>query len=476
VLNSIVETNPYEIILINNSPRDALNKALDKISNALVLEPGKNIGAAAAWNLGFKASTGDYVLFSADDIVLHPEAVQKAVSLISKDSPFVYGDYGIVRYENGKFETVWEYKSRPFSREVLLEGIYSGYVSNYIDGASPMRRDVFPGFDTALSRFIDWEMISRIVKARHAGLYLPGRMFDTIDHPQRGITRDDNPPLKALRRIRTKWNIHPTLSEDQHHEIELGKRLLKLYQERIDLRRLFPEVAVGDLQHLLKWAERLSRRHEHEAYDLAYFQLRPYTSLLKHWRDRSTKFAPVRLGGPLGRLLALYERRSDLQSAMPEVRNGKYSRLLQWAEWYLATGIDAASADFVDCATWYRENEWSNFEASRSKLESELSSKKKDLDARTRELQDVRNELQQQVQHLQTEIERLREALEMTQATVSQMEKSPGWRVVTKYRELADRYLPFGTKRRRLWEWMFRKIAQPTQGSKTDYASHAQLQ
>src|SRR5208282_5117942 len=91
VLKSIVETNPHQIILINNSPKDQLNKTLDKVSKALVLEPGRNIGAAAAWNLGFKKSRGDCVLFSADDHMLHPQTVRKAVSLISKDVPFVYG-------------------------------------------------------------------------------------------------------------------------------------------------------------------------------------------------------------------------------------------------------------------------------------------------------------------------------------------------------------------------------------------------
>jgi len=312
VLNSIVETNPYQIILINNSPRDPLNEALDKVSNALVLEPGKNIGAAAAWNLGFKASSGDCVLFSADDIVLHPQAVQKAVSLTSKDVPFVYGDYGIVRYENGKFEAVGEAKSRPFDREVLLEGIYSGYVSNYIDGASPMRRDVFPGFDTTLSRFIDWDMISRIVKAGHSGSYLPGPMFDTIDHPHRGITRNDNPPLKALKRIRKRWNIHPLLSRNQHREIELRKELLKLHQERVDLRRLFPEVAAGNLQRLIEWAERLSRLNEHEAYDLAYLRVRPYRNLLADWRNRSAKY--TRLGGPMARRSELERLRTELDA------------------------------------------------------------------------------------------------------------------------------------------------------------------
>ncbi|MGP8129109.1 MAG: hypothetical protein ACLP9D_15045 [Candidatus Bathyarchaeia archaeon] len=238
--------------------------------------------------------------------------------MISKHVPFVYGDHGIVRYKNGKFEAIGQCRSRPFDRETLLEGIYSGYVSNYIDGTSPMRRDVFAGFDTTLPRFIDWEMISRMAKAGHSGSYLPGNMFEAIAHPHRGITRDNNPPLKAMEMIRKRWNIHPVLSRNQRREIEIRKELLKLYYERVDLRRLFPEVAVGDLQYFMEWAERLSRLNEHKAEDLAYLRVRPYRKLLTEWRTRSAMH--TRLGGPMARLLVLYELRRDLQSAYPEFK------------------------------------------------------------------------------------------------------------------------------------------------------------
>jgi len=256
VLKSILETKATEVILIDNSPGDSVNRKLRLIPNVRVLNPGKNLGAAASWNLGFKESSGDIVLFSADDILLRPEPMRKAVALVSEEIPFVYGDYGIVQYEDNTFQQIGENKSRPFDKQQLLEGIYLGYVSNYIDGASPMRRDVFPGFDVNLPRYIDWDMIARIVKAGYTGHYLSEKIFYTIEHPERSITRDDNPPLEALKRIRAKWKVHSTLSGKQKREIEFIGTLLELYQERAYLERAFPIVKEALRQLLV----RLSRR------------------------------------------------------------------------------------------------------------------------------------------------------------------------------------------------------------------------
>jgi len=61
---------------------------------------------------------------------------------------------------------------------------------------------------------------------------------------------------------------------------------------------------------------------------------------------------------PMSSLLALYVSRPDLQSAFPEVMDGKYSRVLQWARDVLAAGRDSASSTLAHYAGWYKENEW----------------------------------------------------------------------------------------------------------------------
>nr|MDO8135594.1 methyltransferase domain-containing protein [Candidatus Njordarchaeum guaymaensis] len=82
---------------------------------------------------------------------------------------------------------------------------------------------------------------------------------------------------------------------------------------------------------------------------------------------------------PMGKLLALYTSRPDLQSAFPEVMSGKYSRLLEWARDSLADGRDSGSGALADYAEWYKEGEWlkltevKSLEVEKTRLAEELA-------------------------------------------------------------------------------------------------------
>jgi len=388
VLKRLTETKADEVILIDNSPRDPLNRRLRRIPNVRVLEPGKNIGAAAAWNMGFKESTGNIILFSADDILLHSQSVWKAVRMISNDVAFVYGDYGIVRYLNGSFELVGEHKARPLSED-LLEGIYSGFVFNYVDGASPMRRDVFPGFDVSIPRYIDWDMWARVVKAGHTGLYLPERLFDTIDHPERGMTRDSNSPLRALQKIQSKWNVRFVLSKRQRREIKLVRTILQLYYKRKDLQGMYPEAAVGSLQRLLQWGWNITRQPREQVSDLSYTQLKRYEDLLEHMSTSETLQGKQSVEA---RLNELEVERDRLKTSLSETLQGKQS------------------------------------------VEARL------------------NELEVERDRLKTSLSETLQGKVAVESSLNEILSSFGWRFILRYREVVDRLFPLETQRRRLFE------------------------
>jgi GT2 family glycosyltransferase/uncharacterized small protein (DUF1192 family) len=65
-------------------------------------------------------------------------------------------------------------------------------------------------------------------------------------------------------------------------------------------------------------------------------------------------------------------------------------------------------------------------------------------------------ELEEKNRELRDQIERLRAELEEATATADHFANSYFWVIVTRYRELMNRYVPNGTKRRAAWEWMFR--------------------
>ncbi|MGP8069505.1 MAG: glycosyltransferase [Candidatus Bathyarchaeia archaeon] len=74
-----------------------------------------------------------------------------------------------------------------------------------------------------------------------------------------------------------------------------------------------------------------------------------------------------------------------------------------------------------------------------------------------REIETARlTELEARNKELNDQIEHLRAELEEATATADHFANSYFWVIVTKYRELMNRYIPNGTRRRAVWEWMFR--------------------
>jgi GT2 family glycosyltransferase/2-polyprenyl-3-methyl-5-hydroxy-6-metoxy-1,4-benzoquinol methylase len=139
--------------------------------------------------------------------------------------------------------------------------------------------------------------------------------------------------------------------------------------------------------------------------------------------------APVP-ASPLGVLLALYGRRPDLQRAFPEVASGDHQNLVKWA-----TRVVTGKSEDPSYQTLMMHASWLTL----VKIE-EYAARFKEKDS---------------------EVERLRADLDMTAATLGHIENSPGWRLIGRYRTLANTYLPFGTKRRVLFEWVVRQVLGP---------------
>jgi N-acetylglucosaminyl-diphospho-decaprenol L-rhamnosyltransferase len=67
---------PIEIIVVDNaSPRDRVESLSEKFPEVVLIKSKKNLGFAAANNLGFKHSTGSYVLFLNPDTKLTSPAI-----------------------------------------------------------------------------------------------------------------------------------------------------------------------------------------------------------------------------------------------------------------------------------------------------------------------------------------------------------------------------------------------------------------
>jgi glycosyltransferase involved in cell wall biosynthesis len=156
-----------------------------------------------ARNFGFsKTSCREIVFFDADNMMMPTFLAQLHEALQQDDSAaFAYCD----RINFGTDDVAWyphpmgHMVVGAFDRDRLL-------ASNYIDLASLIRRDRFPGFDENLRRYQDWDMwLNIVLKQGGHGCYVPEPLFRYRVHGN-NVSRREKRDL-ALWTIRKKYRI-----------------------------------------------------------------------------------------------------------------------------------------------------------------------------------------------------------------------------------------------------------------------------
>jgi GT2 family glycosyltransferase len=146
-LNAIFEsekfTDNFEIIIIDNASKDgSVTYLKEKFPHIKIISLEKNIGFAAANNIGVKNSTGEYVLFLNPDVIVEKNTIQKALEYIEANEKC-----GIITakliLENGNiddachrgFPTPWNAFCHfsGLSKIFPNSKIFTGYSMNYLN-------------------------------------------------------------------------------------------------------------------------------------------------------------------------------------------------------------------------------------------------------------------------------------------------------------------------------------------------------
>lgn len=169
--------NPYRTLR-------SLADQLQYCELVIVYDTGK--GANWARNRGAELAKGQFLLFSDNDIVWEPYAVEGLWWELENYAPgagYAYGWYEM----DGK-----QYCKEPFSVETLQR-------RNYISTMSMIRKDVFPGFDESISRLQDWDIWLTLLEQGIYGAYCPHKIFTT--EKREGITFGDGISWESAREI-----------------------------------------------------------------------------------------------------------------------------------------------------------------------------------------------------------------------------------------------------------------------------------
>lgn len=178
VIPSRENENPYETL------RSLANQIYyQEVVVVVVYDEGN--GANWARNRGAELSKSKYLLFSDNDIIWEPKAIDRLHFEINShpEAGYCYGWYEMDDRQ---------YCKQPFSETVLRK-------ANYISTMSMIRREVFPGFDESLQRLQDWDLWLTLLERGVKGAYCPHKIFTTTK--REGITYGDGISWEKAREI-----------------------------------------------------------------------------------------------------------------------------------------------------------------------------------------------------------------------------------------------------------------------------------
>jgi len=189
----------------------------------------------------------------------------------------------------------------------------------------------------------------------------------------------------------------------------------------------------------------------------------------EHRREFESQFIQS-ADDPLSALLLMYRTRPDIRAAFPEVDQGNYLRLLQWAQEYVATRKDAAHQTLRSHLSWYggnslltlsRDNvqlkkKLENLTASLEESAAEISRMQMKLAARQiayeNKLAEISRSKDNEIAALQSVSRSKDNEIAALQSQLRLIVSSTTWRLVELMKRLENRYLPPGSRRGRQFQ------------------------
>jgi glycosyltransferase involved in cell wall biosynthesis len=200
LLNSVFDQDyrDIEVIVVQDGPIGQITReTVDQYVNVKLLTNGEAAPGHApeARNIGFKASSGDTIVFVDADTYFHPGAftIYKAALDDHPEAAFVYGGYEIVG--GGAIPTMpWD--------------AYALETKNYIGGTQAIRRKWFPGWTPGIKSLQDWDMWLTIRDRGGHGVYIPDLLYATEPPGQDSISADSSKNwLERLEAVKARHNI-----------------------------------------------------------------------------------------------------------------------------------------------------------------------------------------------------------------------------------------------------------------------------
>jgi hypothetical protein len=210
---SRISCSPFGIIVVDNASWDGSPEVIkERFSDVRVIETGSNIGYGAACNLGALHALGqgyDYLYFSNNDILFHPDFLKRLVDRMGAEPDL--GILGASVYHMDRPDEIQSLGLRfdRFHRIHNIEAIDGNAtdgsfpVDSIMGGAFLMTREAFTqtsGFDPFY--FMYFEEVDLCARTREKGFRVATALDAVVWHQVYGSFDGDETPLSVYYRFR----------------------------------------------------------------------------------------------------------------------------------------------------------------------------------------------------------------------------------------------------------------------------------
>lgn len=262
-INSVFEQDwdgDIELIVIDDCSTDGTASVLQSLNHEKLnyIQLDKNVGGAAARNIGIKKSTGNVIAFIDSDTIWYKNKISKQIDYLKSDN-VVFCSYRKQRNHD------WIIPNSIEKSGFLFDDLI---YQNFVDTPSVimMKRilESVGGFDESLPRFQDWDLFMRLAK-KFEFYHVNEVLFDSL-------TLDGSISSNDLARLNA---LHIIFEKNKDHILDSKKIKMRFFYKFVNAC-----VLLGDYDFLVRVSSDFGFFYKAFSYSLSFF---PKLSSIYRW-------------------------------------------------------------------------------------------------------------------------------------------------------------------------------------------------
>jgi glycosyltransferase involved in cell wall biosynthesis len=214
----------FELLVVDDASTDHTKDIVESFDDERIhyICHDTNLGGGAARNTGISKAKGNYISFQDSDDEWLPEKLERQLLVLNsgKGEGIVYSAY--IRWASGHVSVHPPLDTDPLAGDISIKQLRTNLIGTPTLLVERTILEKVGGFDEALDRFQDWELIIRLSKVSRV-LFIPEPLVLAHISPD-SLTKNLEAQAKALEHILDKhaesYSVYPAIRAK--HEKTIG--------------------------------------------------------------------------------------------------------------------------------------------------------------------------------------------------------------------------------------------------------------